>query len=170
MTLLVSPGLAPSLRSLADLRCEHRTHASIAGGHKEGDMWTSAHSSAYPPDLNFLFAKRAMPVRLTTPTLRRQPRYAPRQHPEPRPPPGVAPSAPATPATLDNGAPAENQPRPETQRNADHFQRGLGAYQLRERQPTALLLKRAGPKPSWGRGTGCAFAVSHACPDPRTRK
>eukprot|EP00965_Chrysotila_dentata_P157418 5200750-Pleurochrysis_carterae.AAC.1 len=25
-------------------------------------------------------------------------------------------------------------------------------------------------KPRWGRATGCAFAVSHASPNPRTRK
>eukprot|EP00965_Chrysotila_dentata_P047430 1573366-Pleurochrysis_carterae.AAC.1 len=56
-TLLVSPGIAPSLQSLADLHCDHRTHNSIAGGRKDGDVWSSAQSAAYPPDLNFLFAR-----------------------------------------------------------------------------------------------------------------
>eukprot|EP00965_Chrysotila_dentata_P002518 81550-Pleurochrysis_carterae.AAC.2 len=65
---------------------------------------------------------------------------------------------------------ASSEPRPEAQRETNHCQRGLGAYPLSDRQPTALLLKRAGPKPSWGRRTGCAFAVSHACTDQRTRK
>eukprot|EP00965_Chrysotila_dentata_P087119 2876021-Pleurochrysis_carterae.AAC.1 len=37
-TLLASPGIAPSLLSLADLRCDHRSHVSIAGGHKDGDQ------------------------------------------------------------------------------------------------------------------------------------
>eukprot|EP00965_Chrysotila_dentata_P032133 1072179-Pleurochrysis_carterae.AAC.1 len=30
-TLLVSPGLSPSLRSLSNLRCQHSTHVSMAG-------------------------------------------------------------------------------------------------------------------------------------------
>eukprot|EP00965_Chrysotila_dentata_P179236 5919203-Pleurochrysis_carterae.AAC.1 len=36
-TLMASPGIAPSLLSLADLRCDHRTHVSIAGGQKDSD-------------------------------------------------------------------------------------------------------------------------------------
>eukprot|EP00965_Chrysotila_dentata_P158018 5220759-Pleurochrysis_carterae.AAC.1 len=56
-TLLVSPGISPMLRSLSDLCCEHHSHASIAGGRKHSDQWSSAASAAYPPDLNFLLAK-----------------------------------------------------------------------------------------------------------------
>eukprot|EP00965_Chrysotila_dentata_P031825 1061323-Pleurochrysis_carterae.AAC.1 len=52
-TLLASPGVAPSLLSLADLRCDHRSHVSIARGHKDGDQWSSARTAAYPPDMNF---------------------------------------------------------------------------------------------------------------------
>eukprot|EP00965_Chrysotila_dentata_P078251 2579654-Pleurochrysis_carterae.AAC.1 len=52
-----------------------------------------------------------------------------------------------------------------------HFQRTLGTYPLRSRQPSALLLTRArADKPVWGRGTGCAFAVNNVSTDPRTRK
>eukprot|EP00965_Chrysotila_dentata_P053360 1770605-Pleurochrysis_carterae.AAC.1 len=54
--------------------------------------------------------------------------------------------------------------------DGSHFRRGLGDYPLRNRRPAALLLRRAAQKPVWGKGTGCAFAVSHASPDPRTRK
>eukprot|EP00965_Chrysotila_dentata_P137972 4563561-Pleurochrysis_carterae.AAC.1 len=32
------------------------------------------------------------------------------------------------------------------------------------------MTKASSVKPRWGRATGCAFAVSHASPDPRTRK
>eukprot|EP00965_Chrysotila_dentata_P039626 1317233-Pleurochrysis_carterae.AAC.1 len=56
-TLLVSPGLSPSLQSLSNLRCQHSTHASMAGGVKTTDGWTSRQHSAYPPDVNFLFAR-----------------------------------------------------------------------------------------------------------------
>eukprot|EP00965_Chrysotila_dentata_P131277 4339865-Pleurochrysis_carterae.AAC.1 len=45
------------LRSLADLCCEHHSHAAIAGGRKHSDQWSSVASAAYPPDLNFLLAK-----------------------------------------------------------------------------------------------------------------
>eukprot|EP00965_Chrysotila_dentata_P109808 3628543-Pleurochrysis_carterae.AAC.1 len=30
-TLLVSPGLSPSLQSLSNLRCQHSAHVSMAG-------------------------------------------------------------------------------------------------------------------------------------------
>eukprot|EP00965_Chrysotila_dentata_P220593 6191877-Pleurochrysis_carterae.AAC.1 len=56
-TLLVSPGLAPSLQSLSSLRCEHTSHSALAGGTKSDTGWTSRHHAAYPPDFNFLIAK-----------------------------------------------------------------------------------------------------------------
>eukprot|EP00965_Chrysotila_dentata_P052723 1749072-Pleurochrysis_carterae.AAC.1 len=56
-TLLVSAGLSPSLQSLANLRCQHSTHASLVGGSKTEEGWTSRQHSAYPPDMNFLFAR-----------------------------------------------------------------------------------------------------------------
>eukprot|EP00965_Chrysotila_dentata_P043547 1447860-Pleurochrysis_carterae.AAC.1 len=56
-SLLVSAGLSPSLQSLANLRCQHSTHADQVGGSKTEHGWTSRQHSAYPPDLNFLFAR-----------------------------------------------------------------------------------------------------------------
>eukprot|EP00965_Chrysotila_dentata_P028470 945756-Pleurochrysis_carterae.AAC.1 len=32
------------------------------------------------------------------------------------------------------------------------------------------MTRTSAQKPRWGRATGCTFAVSHASPDPRTRK
>eukprot|EP00965_Chrysotila_dentata_P026565 880227-Pleurochrysis_carterae.AAC.1 len=40
-TLLVSTGLSPSLQSLSNLRCQHFTHTSMAGGSKTPEGWTS---------------------------------------------------------------------------------------------------------------------------------
>eukprot|EP00965_Chrysotila_dentata_P124671 4122018-Pleurochrysis_carterae.AAC.2 len=62
---------------------------------------------------------------------------------------------------------------PVAQRSAHRptpFKRTLGEYPLRSRAPVALLAFRARrDKPTWGRGTGCAFAVSHVSEDPRAR-
>eukprot|EP00965_Chrysotila_dentata_P138752 4589625-Pleurochrysis_carterae.AAC.1 len=40
-TLLVSAGLSPSLQNLANLRCQHSAHASLTGGSKTQEGWTS---------------------------------------------------------------------------------------------------------------------------------
>eukprot|EP00965_Chrysotila_dentata_P216655 6189503-Pleurochrysis_carterae.AAC.3 len=39
-TLLVGAGLSPSLKSLMNLRCQHLTHTSLAGGSKMTEGWT----------------------------------------------------------------------------------------------------------------------------------
>eukprot|EP00965_Chrysotila_dentata_P102448 3381911-Pleurochrysis_carterae.AAC.1 len=56
-SLFVSTGLAASLQNLANLRCQHTTHTDQAGGSKTAEGWASRQHSAYPPDLNFLFAR-----------------------------------------------------------------------------------------------------------------
>ena len=56
-SLLISPGLAPSLRPLSSLTCTHAQHRAIAGGDRRHGQFTSYRSAAYPADLNFLFAK-----------------------------------------------------------------------------------------------------------------
>eukprot|EP00965_Chrysotila_dentata_P240816 6203928-Pleurochrysis_carterae.AAC.4 len=53
-----------------------------------------------------------------------------------------------------------------------HFRRGLGAYPLRSRAPTALLTVRevASNPDVHARNTGCAFVANTSNADPKTRK
>eukprot|EP00965_Chrysotila_dentata_P075984 2511214-Pleurochrysis_carterae.AAC.1 len=72
----------------------------------------------------------------------------------------------AAPIRSDSTRPAQPSSRQPTP-----FKRTLGDYPLRSRASAALLATRARTdKPRWGRGTGCAFAVSHISDSPRTRK
>eukprot|EP00965_Chrysotila_dentata_P018175 604620-Pleurochrysis_carterae.AAC.1 len=53
----------------------------------------------------------------------------------------------------------------------EHFQRGLGAYPLRNRSPTALLTVHDTGRPiGTTRNTGCAMLASSSAADPKTRK
>eukprot|EP00965_Chrysotila_dentata_P110424 3648379-Pleurochrysis_carterae.AAC.1 len=53
----------------------------------------------------------------------------------------------------------------------EHFQRGLGAYPLRNRSPTALLTVHDTSRPiGSARNTGCAMLASSSAADPKTRK
>eukprot|EP00965_Chrysotila_dentata_P204306 6182256-Pleurochrysis_carterae.AAC.1 len=53
----------------------------------------------------------------------------------------------------------------------EHFQRGLGAYPLRNRTPTALLTVHDTNLPiGTTRNTGCAMLASSSAADPKTRK
>ena len=48
-SLLVSPGIAPALRFLGELKCDHHKHESTAGGVKAADgTWNSRDTSAWP--------------------------------------------------------------------------------------------------------------------------
>eukprot|EP00965_Chrysotila_dentata_P154235 5097604-Pleurochrysis_carterae.AAC.1 len=53
-----------------------------------------------------------------------------------------------------------------------HFQRGLGAYPLRSRTPTALLTVRdvRAPSDAGSLNSSSALLASVACTDPKTRK
>eukprot|EP00965_Chrysotila_dentata_P258452 6213222-Pleurochrysis_carterae.AAC.4 len=52
-----------------------------------------------------------------------------------------------------------------------HFRRGLGAYPLRSREPAVLFTARTARRAlRWNRGSGCAYSVSPATADPKTRK
>eukprot|EP00965_Chrysotila_dentata_P115778 3826318-Pleurochrysis_carterae.AAC.1 len=73
-------------------------------------------------------------------------------------------------ATPDSSSPPADAGHDARTSEQEPFRRGLGAYPLRSRPSPALLLRRPTRKPHWGRNTGCAFAVSHASTDPRTRK
>eukprot|EP00965_Chrysotila_dentata_P252515 6210723-Pleurochrysis_carterae.AAC.3 len=56
-TFYCTPGLQPSLVSLADTTCAHKTHGQQVGGHLEADGWSSASHAAYPPDLKLMISK-----------------------------------------------------------------------------------------------------------------
>eukprot|EP00965_Chrysotila_dentata_P181134 5979538-Pleurochrysis_carterae.AAC.1 len=101
-TLLVSAGLSPSLQSLANLRCQHSTHASLAGGSKTPEGWTSRQHSAYPPDLNFLFASViATYLRFDEPVPQSPDRLS-----ETCQMPATKPAAPSPPTTVSAPPPA----------------------------------------------------------------
>eukprot|EP00965_Chrysotila_dentata_P092638 3057056-Pleurochrysis_carterae.AAC.2 len=134
-----TPGLAPNLRSLADLRCEHQSHISIAGGQKIASGWSSAHTAAYPPDLNFLLARVFALAAPISPTTTRTADASSVAAPVattavPGPVsatsndiPTIAPSADATTVAQPDSATERPERAP--------FQRGLGEYPLRGRQP-----------------------------------
>eukprot|EP00965_Chrysotila_dentata_P055064 1827046-Pleurochrysis_carterae.AAC.2 len=86
-----------------------------------------------------------------------------------------------TPSSHDEGAVATTsaQPAPATDGTDEserelhqHFQRGLGAYPLRNRTPAALLTVRSPHSiPSIGHnGSGSALLASALSTDPKTRK
>eukprot|EP00965_Chrysotila_dentata_P106091 3504327-Pleurochrysis_carterae.AAC.1 len=77
--------------------------------------------------------------------------------------------APAIPPS-----PAPNADEPTDADDAslrEHFQRGLGAYPLRNREPAALLTVHNSTLPAVSvRNTGCALLASATDSDPKTRK
>eukprot|EP00965_Chrysotila_dentata_P068079 2251910-Pleurochrysis_carterae.AAC.1 len=88
-----------------------------------------------------------------------------------------------TAASRNTVRPTDDAPAPHTDRLPDrvgpeppdlqkHFQRGLGAYPLRNRTPTALLtVREASSNPDvHARNTGCAFVAHTSNADPKTRK
>eukprot|EP00965_Chrysotila_dentata_P105803 3495255-Pleurochrysis_carterae.AAC.3 len=189
-TLLVSPGLAPSLQSLSSLRCQHASHAALAWGAISDAGWTSRLHSAYHPDFSFLVAKVIGSFRAArrntvgAPELPRseQPASSPKTRAHAVPALPAQARAPESIATRDvqppprdgsNATPAASV-EAETSRRAQRpavFQRTLGTYPLRSSGPSALLtLCARQSKPRWGRGTGCAFAVNNVSTDPHTRK
>eukprot|EP00965_Chrysotila_dentata_P036584 1217682-Pleurochrysis_carterae.AAC.1 len=166
-TLLVSAGLSPALQSLSNLRCQHFTHAGLAGGSKTADGWSSRLHSAYPPDLNFLFARViASHLPLDTPLTQTAD-----QPPETRQLPKTTPTVPPTTATAATPPnpppdPPVNRPLPvadnserQTEDSQRHFTRTLGPYPLRSRGGALLATRARCGKPKWGRNTRCAFAA-----------
>eukprot|EP00965_Chrysotila_dentata_P015576 515614-Pleurochrysis_carterae.AAC.1 len=189
-TLIVSPGLAPALLPLANLLCQHATHPQMAGGSKTASGWTCRLHSAYPPNVNFLFAR----VIGTFHTARLKLTDAPATKGLPTPPhspdihvnaPNRSLAGPQPNLTKHSGSRINANQRdaeqhrttisapqqPDAARPAP-FKRTLGEYYpLRLRGPAALLTLRARQeKPQWGRGTGCAFTTNNVSTDLRSRK
>ena len=61
-TLMYSAGFGPWLDVLHERKCEHSTHAKIAGGTKSKSGWNSNETAAYPPDFNSYLAQAASDV------------------------------------------------------------------------------------------------------------
>eukprot|EP00965_Chrysotila_dentata_P245563 6206629-Pleurochrysis_carterae.AAC.4 len=178
-SLLVTPGISPSLVSLSSLRCQHTSHPEIAGGSKTSDGWASRRFAAYPPDFNFLLAKvigthcathaptgpdpsatphaQTPPVAMHKQSSARDPALPPRSTVTRLESNDVAPDASPAP-TASSAPPLTSEPR--------HLRRALGEYPLRSRR----VIRSRSANPRWGRGTGCAFAINHVSADPRTRK
>eukprot|EP00965_Chrysotila_dentata_P171072 5645273-Pleurochrysis_carterae.AAC.2 len=143
---MCTPGLLPALSRLSTLTCTHRTHASNVGGAHDDNGWKSASHAAYPPDLNMLIAN-AVACRITMvvtdaslPPQSTSPGDVSDTHQRPN----VTP-----PSLTTDGLPTSptDTAQPETHVTDDndlhqHFQRGLGAYPLRNRTPAALLTVR----------------------------
>eukprot|EP00965_Chrysotila_dentata_P225454 6194768-Pleurochrysis_carterae.AAC.3 len=146
------------------------------GGTKRDDAWTSRDTAAYPPDLNFLFARVIASLRVPTHAA-----AGAKAASSDSAPPDSSPSepvAPPLPRDQPDTTPPASQPADEddaTQRrpHREHFRRGLGAYPLRhtdDRSVAPVLLTRRTDAPrTYGRGARCAFMVSPAS-DPKTRK
>ena len=56
-TLLYTAGFDAWLDVLRERRCEHSTHAKLAGGEKTRSGWNSNEAAAYPPDFNSYLAQ-----------------------------------------------------------------------------------------------------------------
>eukprot|EP00965_Chrysotila_dentata_P066079 2187770-Pleurochrysis_carterae.AAC.1 len=174
-TFLCTPGLQPSLASLAVLTCVHKTHEQRVGGHQEASGWSSSSHAAYPPDLNLLIAKAITVRSVSVPPATSRPSSLPQPTPptanDSAPPtthpfPDMIQTPDAPPAPLDAAHTSELGLSPP---NRVHFRRDLGAYPLRSREPAVLFTARTSRRtPLWGRGLRCAFAVSSASADPKT--
>eukprot|EP00965_Chrysotila_dentata_P030290 1008110-Pleurochrysis_carterae.AAC.1 len=176
-TFLCTPGLQPSLASLATLTCVHKTHEQQVGGHLEADRWSSSSHAAYPPDLNLLIAKAINVRSVSVPpaTIR------PSSLSQPIPPTANDSGPPTTHPFSDMNQTPDAPPAPPDAAhtsehrlslpNRDFFRRGLGAYPLRSKEPAGLFTSRISRRtPLWGRSSGCAFAGSFASAGPKTRK
>eukprot|EP00965_Chrysotila_dentata_P217970 6190330-Pleurochrysis_carterae.AAC.1 len=181
-TFLCTPGLQPALGRLGALTCVHRTHASLVGGTHGQHGWHSATHAAYPPDLNLVIAQAvASRVSLASvPTASDQASG--------RPPAETTSNQLATRATMRDAATANRSEEPslaaepEAARTAGaddhdslelqrHFQRGLGAYPLRNRSPAALLsVREAGGTVQIPQTSASAMLASTAIADLKTRK
>eukprot|EP00965_Chrysotila_dentata_P063572 2106310-Pleurochrysis_carterae.AAC.1 len=155
--------MTPLLQSLANLRCQHSEHARIAGGSKQGNVWSSGVHAAYPPDFNFLVARvfaslatcnvASETSRTTNRTVTNHvEEFAPTSTNVPSPSPSaeqtnVIDAVGAAPVRDTSATPAQPSSRQTTP-----FKRTLGEYPLRSRAPAALLATRArADKPVWGR-------------------
>eukprot|EP00965_Chrysotila_dentata_P199439 6179386-Pleurochrysis_carterae.AAC.5 len=176
--LLVTPGLAPFLQTLANLRCQHTTHTHMAGGSKTNSGWASRQHSAYPPYLNFFLARViATHLQTNTPPFRQSESQAAKTQFQPTTEPSPATITTPTVAMPLASPTLPAQPTPEadlsTRQNEESqlrrsFKRTLGPYPLRSRGAALLALRTRSEKPTWGwgRNTGCAFAASSASTDP----
>eukprot|EP00965_Chrysotila_dentata_P179823 5937284-Pleurochrysis_carterae.AAC.1 len=145
-TLLVSDGLSPSLQSLANLCCQHATHASLAGGSKTSKGWTSRQHSAYPPDLNFLFARVIATHLHADNTVPRPHDQLPESRQTPptelaAPSPPSAISAPPPAPVLDTTPPVSDATHQRDSPQQAPFKRALGPYPLRSRGAALMALR-----------------------------
>eukprot|EP00965_Chrysotila_dentata_P105465 3483060-Pleurochrysis_carterae.AAC.3 len=180
---VLAPKRDTRARLLVSSRVLNKSHVGSSSG---PDGWSSSNHAAYPADLNYIIAKavatRASVVARHTDASQQLP---------PATLPAATPStASATCTTLDSAAdptvaaatpPADRSYRdgttavevslPETA--SPRFRRGLGAYPLRNRQPTVLFTARTAREHNPDlrcRGSGCAFTLSAESPDAKTRK
>ena len=178
-SLLVSPGLLPSLRPLRSLTCTHSQHRAIAGGDRHNGKFSSSRSAAYPADLNFLFAKvLATASTSNAATEAKAPIPTPSAAPELQAAaPSAAPAAvvhsdePAAPAADPAAAepiddadsavadpPVSPEPRRRKPPTKVTWHRGSD-YPLRHRTPRGLILRPCQSPCGASRAsrTGCAF-------------
>ena len=122
-SLLSSPGLAVALRPLGRLACNHAKHDEIAGGTRDDrGEFTSFRSTAYPLELNFLFARILASLAIAGPA---QPTDAPGSAAPQPPPPPAAPSpvaedpAELAPPPADTPIPPSPSPEPPSSSSPD---------------------------------------------------